>query len=562
MSLQLNKYQSILNGLKDKIRHARLKAAVTANTQLLAIYWEIGTAIIEQQKEEGWGAKTIERLSVDLRTEFSDMKGLSARNLRYMREFAKSYPHFSILQPVAAKLPNTKKLTQSIMQPAVAQLPKAKKSKIEVDILQPLIIKIPWTHHTIILDRIKNKEERFFYLQQTVGNGWSKSVLSLQIDNKLYQRQGKSINNFENTLPAIDSDLAKETFKNPYLFDFLAMGEKMQERDFEKALLQHLKAFMLELGKGFAYVGNQKNIVVNGDDFFLDLLFYNYNLHCFVVFELKIGDFKPEYAGKLNFYVNTINAQLKSEIDKPTIGVLLCKTPNETVIKYSLQNIDAPIGVSDYKLANALPQQLKAEMPTIEELEKEIEEEYNELKSPSQKRFDALKEKLGQLKNEEIKQTATTPILFEIIDKSLVPLFSALINRLNTLSEYFVSTDYYWQGKDHKNVDEKQWLENWKNEDFLRKTFELEFTYRMHGFKKAGTEAFGLFIGLKIRIDTYWYGFSVVNYNNQEPILKKLYHEQLTQQDIQALVETVFDFALADIEKRIEWINEDKNRKK
>jgi predicted nuclease of restriction endonuclease-like (RecB) superfamily len=398
MSLQTNKYQLILAGLKEKIRQARFKAALTANAQLLAIYWEVGQTIMQQENEEGWGAKTVERLSADLRAEFEDMKGLSVRNLRYMREFAKAYPHFSILQQVAAKLEGSKNDVATILQPVVAKLPKTKKNKPYPDFLQPLVAKIPWTHHTIILDRIKGREERVFYLQKTVQNGWSKSVLSLQIDNKLFERQGKAINNFANTLPAIDSDLAKETFKSSYVFDFLTLSEEAKEKDVERALMQHLKKFMLELGRGFAYVGNQFNLVVEGDDYFLDLLFYNINLKCYVVFELKIGDFKPEFTGKLNFYTNTVNEEIKNNDDKPTIGILLCKTPNKTVVKYSLQGIKSPIGVSDYQFANTLPKQLKGEMPTIEELEREIENEYTEWLKPVNK-------KIGQLKKMIKKRT-------------------------------------------------------------------------------------------------------------------------------------------------------------
>jgi predicted nuclease of restriction endonuclease-like (RecB) superfamily len=420
MPLQKNKYQQILKGLKEKIKQARFKAAVTANAQLIAIYFEIGQAIIQQENEEGWGAKTVERLSFDLRMEFEDMKGLSVRNLRYMREFAKAYPQFSILQPLVAKLPKTgkAKTEPQFLQPLVAKSKSSKKAALPIvqgklaqietttssSIVQPLVAQIPWTHHTIILDRVKGEEQRLFYLQKTLENGWSKTVLSLQINNKLFERQGKTINNFESVLAALDSDLAKETFKNPYVFDFLSMGEKMQERDLEKGLINHLKNFMLELGKGFAYVGNQKNIQVEGDDYFLDLLFYNYIMHCFVVFELKIGDFKPEYAGKLNFYVNTINGQLKGQSDKATIGVLLCKTPNETVIKYSLEGIQSPIGVADYKLANTLPKQLKAGMPTMEELKKEIEGEYAELLKPLDNKKGGMKELIKDLKKTPIKK--------------------------------------------------------------------------------------------------------------------------------------------------------------
>ena len=255
MSLQPNNYQLILNALKDKIRQARFKAALAANAQLLAIYWEVGQTIIQQENEEGWGAKTVERLSVDLRAEFEDMKGLSARNLRYMREFAKSYPRFLILQQAAAKLKT--------------------EENNENTILQQLAAKLPWGHHQLILDKVKQEKEKYFYIQKCIENSWSRSILSLQIENDLYQKQGKSINNFQNTLPAIDSDLARETFKSSYIFDFLTLSEEAKEKDVERALIQHLKKFMLELGRGFAYVGNQKNINVDGDDFFLDLLFFN-----------------------------------------------------------------------------------------------------------------------------------------------------------------------------------------------------------------------------------------------------------------------------------------------
>jgi predicted nuclease of restriction endonuclease-like (RecB) superfamily len=348
-------YIHILNSLREKIRLARIKATIAVNVELLKLYWEIGNTILKLQKEEGWGAKIIDKLAIDLKMEFSDFKGLSVRNLKYMRAFAKAYP--------------------AIVQPAVAQLD----SSLSMAFVQPLVAQIPWTHHTIILDKVKTSAERLFYVEKTMQNGWSKSILSLQIDSNLYKRQGNAITNFDKRLPAPLSDLANETLKNPYIFDFLGYSEELKERELEKALMQHLKKFMLELGRGFAFVGNQKNINVQGDDYFLDMLFYNYHLHCFVVFELKVGNFKPEFAGKLNFYVNTVNEQIKSLEDKPTIGVLLCKTPNETVIKYALKGIESPIGVADYELSQALPKQLKGEIPSIEELEAEIEKEYKEL---------------------------------------------------------------------------------------------------------------------------------------------------------------------------------------
>jgi predicted nuclease of restriction endonuclease-like (RecB) superfamily len=367
-------YALVLRNLKEKIRVARLKASFTVNTQLLQLYWEIGSTILQRQKQEGWGTKVIGRLASDLRSEFPDMKGLSQRNFVYMQTFAAAYPHFPFFQPRLTVMSNN-----SITQPLVAQLKKDKErqsvlqkglSKLPSDVItQPLVAQLPWTHHTIILDKLQTWDERIFYVCKAIQNGWSKSVLTWQIESKLHLRQGKAITNFEQTLPKDQSGLANEMLKNPYSFDLMGISEEMQERELEKALIHHIKKFLLELGRGFAYVGNQFNIVIEKDDYFLDLLFYNYHLHCFVVFELKVGKFTPEYAGKLNFYINTVDAQIKGKADRPTMGVLLCKTPNRTVVKYALQGMATPMGVADYEFAKALPKNLKSGLPTIEELE-------------------------------------------------------------------------------------------------------------------------------------------------------------------------------------------------
>jgi len=532
-----NNYISILESLKEKIQRARIRAAVNVNVELLKLYWEIGNTILIEQEKGGWGAKIINNLAVDLKVEFPDFKGLSLRNLQYMRAFAEAYPSFSsIVPPAAAQSQSADIQNLTFVPPAVAQ--------------------ISWSHHRIILDRLKTPEERQFYIQNTAQNGWSKNILSLHIDSELHKRQGNAITNFESTLPAPMSDLARETLKNPYVFDFLTYSEELKERELAKALIQHLKKFMLELGKGFAYVGNQKNLVVEGDDFFLDMLFYNYHLHCFVVFELKVGDFKPEFAGKLNFYVNTVNEQLKGENDKPTIGVLLCKTPNETVVKYSLKGIDSPIGVADYELAKALPKQLTGEIPSIEELEAEIDKEYEELKSPSQKRFEKLKEKISELKSGEIKQTASTPVLFEIFEKSLLPLYKVMLKRLEDFNQFFHLVIYEWQGITGQIKEITELSKVWKTESFLKTSKDFYFSYRMEGMKNAGTEAFSIGFQLNYRIDTYWYGFTLVNSNNQYPFIKKLYHEQLTEQDIQTICDLTYNHIMDEIERNVNRIIE------
>jgi predicted nuclease of restriction endonuclease-like (RecB) superfamily len=372
MAVDIN-YLNILQGLKEKIVQTRQRVSLSANAQLLTLYWEIGKTIDNMEQEQGWGAKTVEKLSLDLKTSFPEMKGLSARNLRYMRDFCKAYPLFSapispveILQQPAAKIQSSEKQADIILQQAAAKLNEASMTNLE-------LAQIPWSHHQVLLDKLKDDESRKFYIQQIIKNGWSRSILVQQISGKLIGRQGKAVSNFELTLPNPQSDLAIETLKNPYLFDFLNLDLEAKEREVEAALIQHIKKFLLELGRGFAYVGNQFNLNVDGDDFFTDLLFFNFHLNCFVVFELKVGDFQPEFAGKLNFYINCIDQQVKGKDHQPTIGVLLCKTPNQTVIKYSLKGISSPIGVADYELRKTLPKKLAQQMPTIEELEEQLQ---------------------------------------------------------------------------------------------------------------------------------------------------------------------------------------------
>ena len=363
-------YNSILDSLKEKIRLSERRAITAVNTELLTIYWEIGNTILQQQLKEGWGTKVIKKLALDLKTAFPDFIGLSVRNLHYMRSFAEAWP---IVQPLAVQLQNNENQLITFVQPLVAQ--------------------IPWSHHIVILNKLTDSDLRLFYIKKTIENGWSKAILAIQIGSGLHLRQGNAITNFDRAINFDQSDLAKETFKNPYIFDFLAMGEQIQERDLENALIEHIKKFMLELGRGFAYVGNQYNLQVEGDDYYLDLLFFNFKLNRFVVFELKVGEFKPEYAGKLNFYINTIDEQIKQKDHNPTIGILLCKTPNSSVVKFALKGMDTPMGVAEYELNSAIPRQFRGQMPTIKELEQELEKEIIKPEKP----IDAKRKKLQEI---------------------------------------------------------------------------------------------------------------------------------------------------------------------
>jgi predicted nuclease of restriction endonuclease-like (RecB) superfamily len=329
-------YVALLAELKSRIAAARLKAAVAVNSELILLYWQIGDDILRRQRDEGWGAKVVDRLAADLRLVFPEMRGLSARNLKYMRTFAEACPDRIFVQQVAAQL--------------------------------------PWGHTMVLLDTVKNPHEREWYMRQTTENGWSRSVLVHQIERGLYRRQGKALTNFTRTLPAPQSDLAQQIIKDPYNFEFLSLGVEMPERELERGLLEHLRLLILELGKGFAFVGSQYPLEVGGEDYYLDLLFYHLRLRCFVVFELKIEDFKPEFAGKMNFYLSAVDDLLKHADDQPSIGIILCKGRNAVVVEYALRDTRKPMGVAHYRLtpAPALPAKLRRELPTTDELAAEF----------------------------------------------------------------------------------------------------------------------------------------------------------------------------------------------
>jgi predicted nuclease of restriction endonuclease-like (RecB) superfamily len=513
-------YFSVLESLKKKIRYARQSVAVTVNTELLELYWEIGNTISQQQKREKWGANVVEKLANDLKMEFPDFKGLSARNLWYMKSFAEAWPRIPILQPLVAELQSN--------------------DNHGFKFLQPLVAEIPWAHHIVLLNKTNAGKERLFYLKKTIENGWSKSVLTMQIESQLHLRQGKAINNFELTFPKPHSDHARETLKNPYVFDFLGIEEAIQERDLEKALIQQIKKFTLELGRGFAYVGNQYNLTVEDDEYFLDLLFYNYHLHCFVVFELKASAFKPEYAGKLNFYMTVINEKIKGKKDLPTIGVLLCKTPNETVVKYSLQNINAPMGVAEYEFTKALPMQLKGGMPTIEELEQELEKEigeFNEQVDPVAARLKSIKGRLNNMNQERRFKHSMYPALKRLYIESLKPLFQELIKQLGVFEEDFYLISYGWNAKGYNANDMAALDILWNDEKNMNNVREMEFFYDLWGFRKGEVECYNEHLVLKIIIQDNWYGFALKDYNNHQPFLKKLYHQPLGKKDIQQIAD-------------------------
>jgi len=341
--IQDKTYKAWVNDLKSQIQSAQIKAAVSVNKELLKLYWLLGSQIVEKQKASAWGDGFIQQLSHDLRQEFPDMKGFSARNLERMRKW---YLYWSKEKAIATQ--------------AVSQLDDAP------------IFQIPWGQNLVIVSKSANIEEALFYVEKTIDNNWSRAVLTHQMESGLYQRQGKAVHNFSARLPKPHSDLAVQTLKDPYCFDFLTMREAYGERELEKALVDNIMAFLLELGAGFAFVGKQYHVSVGGKDFYIDLLFYHTKLHCYVVVELKTGEFIPEFAGKLNFYISAVDDLLADELDKPSIGILICKSSHQTIVEYALKDMHKPIGVSEYELTRQLPKAFESSLPSIEDIEAEL----------------------------------------------------------------------------------------------------------------------------------------------------------------------------------------------
>jgi predicted nuclease of restriction endonuclease-like (RecB) superfamily len=364
-------FPKLLKQIKARIQQAQTRAILAANAELVQLYWDIGRLIDSRQQQEGWGAAVIPRLARELQNELPEVKGFSERNIKRMLAFYREYGNPSALeQQTDAELPAPNKVPQPAAQMgALLKVPQA-----AAQFRDSILWSIPWFHHIILIEKIKNRNVRLWYIQQTLANGWSRNVLLAMIQSEAHRRQGKAITNFEQRLPAPQSDLARQTLKDPYIFDFLTLDEPFHERELETNLLHQLERFLLELGQGFAFVGRQVHLEVGDDDFYIDLLFYHLRLRCFVVIDLKKGEFKPEYAGKMNFYLSVVDDQLRHKSDEPSIGLILCQDRNHVIAEYALRGVNKPIGVSEYELTRALPARLQSALPTVEEIEAELAE--------------------------------------------------------------------------------------------------------------------------------------------------------------------------------------------
>lgn len=361
-------YGNLLSEIKTRIRHAQVKATLSANAEMIAMYWDVGRMIYERQQHEGWGTGVIPRLAKDIRNELPKVKGFSERNIGYMIRFAREYGDPVILQQAVAKLQQPENKDVLKVPQAVGQLPVNEHSVI----VQRLVAQIPWGHNILLMERVKDLSGRFWYMEQTIQNGWSRDTLGLMIKSSAHLRQGKAVSNFSLTLPDPQSDLARQSLKDPYIFDFLTLTEPFNEREMETELIKHLEKFLLELGAGFSFVGRQYQLTISDKDFYIDLLFYHLKLRCFIVIEMKKGDFKPEYAGKMNFYCSAVDDLLKHQTDQLTIGLILCQTKDRILAEYALRDVHKPIGISEYELTRSLPDNLKSSLPSIEEIEAEL----------------------------------------------------------------------------------------------------------------------------------------------------------------------------------------------
>ena len=399
MNPPVKKYNQWLVELKNNIHQSRLKSALQVNTNMLIEYWYIGKQIIQKADTEGWGAKIIEKLSVDLQKEFPDVLGFSVRSLKYMQKFAITYPDLLIVQQAAALI--KKNINTSIVQQAVAQLEKNIKNikgqqaaaqiqkRNENQIVQQAVaqfgnvtyilsnsslVNIPWGHHVTLMDKINDAEERIWYINKTIENNWSRAILNYQIETDLYQRQHKikKTSNFHLTLPKPQADLANQILKDPYVFHFFELAENATEKDLETQLIKHIQEFIMELGAGFAFVGRQVKFVPAKKEYFVDLLFYHLFLRCYVAIDLKMNEFEMEHSGKMNGYLNMINKKLRHKSDNPSVGIILCGSKDNVEVDYALTGINHPIGVSEYRFSKSLPKALKDKLPSAKQLQDEV----------------------------------------------------------------------------------------------------------------------------------------------------------------------------------------------
>ncbi len=384
MNSNLSLYKNLLGDIKSRVRQGQLRANLSANAEMLATYWDIGKMIYQRQQQEGWGKGVVPRLAKDLKNELAEIKGFSERNLKFMIQFFREYSELiSIGKRTVSQFDDGDEVKEKL---SVSQFTENRKSittqpisKLqEFDIQDKLILATGWAHHIILIQRIKDLPIRYWYMQQILANGWSRDMLIDMIKSNLHKRQGNAITNFDRTLPAPQSELAKQMLKDPYIFDFMTLATPFSERELELELIKHVEKFLIELGAGFAFVGRQYKLDISDKEFSIDLLFYHLKMRCYIVIDLKKGEFIPEFAGKMNFYCSAVDDMLRHPTDEQTIGLILCKSKDKLFAEYALKDINKPIGISEYELTRTLPDNFKGSLPSIEEIEEELNQKLEE----------------------------------------------------------------------------------------------------------------------------------------------------------------------------------------
>jgi Uncharacterized conserved protein len=543
-----DEYHLWLIEIKEKIRNSQLKAALKINAEMLTLYWELGKAITEKQQKASWGDRIITQLSRDLSHEFTNIKGFSVTNLKYFRKWYQFYKGIAI-NGDSQCVTFGQGGEDQIGQHCVDQLDDASDSSFP-----PQLGTIPWGHHIQIISKCKSVEEALFYICQTAANNWKRSVLIHQIETNYYDRKGKSQNNFDLILPKPQSELASELINNPIYLDFLHLGDETSERELENAILRNIKKFLLELGTGFSFYGQQYHIKVSEKDFYIDLLFYHTKLHCYFVVELKVTEFEPEHAGKLEFYINVVDEQMKTPEDNPTIGLLLCRTADKVIVEYTQKTKMKPIGVTEFK--HTIPKEWQNELPDVESLRYELQKEVKVNKKPVDEKLEKLKglvQKMNFAKADLDKDIEITRRLFEHV---IIPLARTIDTKLDKIKPYFNrlinkmvinhKAPYY----DIRNPDIKALFESAEDIWVAVLDFELE------GFNRAGVKVFNVWDKLHILLGKNTYS---IGPNDDQVWDEKVYRNMHNAVEIENIADRMLERFLEKINDRAEQIVQNQN---
>ena len=531
-------YNLWLAELKDKIRNSQLRAGLKVNTEMLSLYWELGKAMSEKQANSTWGDKIITQLAADLTAEFKDLEGFSRSNLFNIRKWYQFYAkNLQIVQQSVGLLTqaNQQEADQIVQQP-VGQFP-------------VVLGLIPWGHHIQVVTKSQTIEEALFYVQQTALHNWKRTVLIYQIESALYYRKGKAQNNFEITLPKTQSELATELLKNPYNLGFLSLSEEVSERDLENAILANIKKFLLELGVGFSFYGQQFHVKIGDKDFYIDLIFYHTRLHCYFVIELKVTEFEPEHAGKLEFYITAIDEQIKLPEDNPTIGLLLCKTADKIIVEYSLKTKSKPMGVAEYK--HAIPKEWKNELPDEEILKQELEKEITIPQKPLDEKIDRLKEIVKKMNADPADLEKDNDLVKKVLTEIQQPLIKLIDKKLADVKSMF--KNYKVEGRYNQRTLE------WNMHDFeLNAKLLLEENVWMLGFQVAletfiqgGTKAFNVWQRLEIHLDKHKY---MIGPDRGKVWYERVYRKMLTNGELEDITDRFVELIIDKINRQTERI--------